>query len=207
MMENEMVQKCIKNLKKNGFDPYFVKDIKEAKEMIMNMIVQYETFGIGGSETVRFLNIITELKKIGKIIYDHWQHGITREQDLDLRLKQGRCDCFLCSANAISASGEIVNIDGIGNRISAMSFGPKKVVIVAGVNKITPDLASAVNRAKEIAAPLRAKSLGLNTPCVSTGRCTQCDSPQRICRITLVLNRQPSLTSISVVLVNSQLGY
>jgi len=207
MMEQDMIQNCIKNLKRNGFDAHFFNDTETAKRMILEWIIHYESFGIGGSETVRGLNIVSTLKEKGKIVCDHWEKGFTKHEDLNLRLMQGRCDCFLCSANAISASGEIVNIDGIGNRITAMSFGPKRVIIVAGTNKLTPDLASAMKRAKEVAAPLRAKSLGLNTPCVKTGRCTDCDSPQRICRITLLLNRCPALTPISVVLINKQLGY
>ncbi len=207
MITQDMIQECIGNLKKNGFDAHFVEDVGMAKEMILNMILGYESFGVGGSDTVRSMNIVKELKIKGKVVYDHWEEGLTKEQDLDLRLRQGRCDCFLCSANAISASGEIVNIDGIGNRVAAMSFGPKKVMIVAGVNKITPDLASAIKRAREIAGPLRAKSLGLATPCAKTGKCTDCNSPQRICRITVILSRQPALTPISVVLINKQLGY
>lgn len=206
-MNYNIVQECIKNLKKNGFDAHFIKDVNTASELITNWIIHYESFGIGGSETVRSLNIVNILRKKGKIVYDHWEKGLTKEQDFELRLKQGRCDCFLCSANAISASGEIVNIDGIGNRVAAMSFGPKRVVVIAGVNKITPDLVSAIKRAREIAGPLRAKSLGLSTPCAETGTCMDCNSPHRICRITLILNRCPALTPVSVVLIDEHLGY
>jgi len=201
-----MIEECIKNLKKNGFDAHFVEPEK-AKDFVLNMISGYETFGIGGSDTVRSIGILEELKKRGKKIYDHWKEGITKEEDLRIRLSQGRCDCFLCSANAISAKGEIVNIDGIGNRVSAMIFGPKKVVIIAGKNKITEDLSSAIKRAKEIAAPMRAKSLNLRTPCVKEGRCTDCDSEQRICRITVILHRKPVFTDISVIIINKDLGY
>jgi len=203
----KIIQDCISNLKKNGFDSHFFQDTNEAKKFILDMILPYKSFGIGGSNTIRSLNIVEELKKQGKIIHDHWQNGLSKEQDLKIRLDQGRCDCFLCSANAISASGEIVNIDGVGNRVTAMTFGPKKVVIVAGINKITPDLDSAVKRAKQIAGPLRAKSLKVNTPCVKTGKCTDCDFPQRICRITTILHKEPMLTSITVILINKELGY
>lgn len=204
---NKMIQDCINNLKRNGFDIHFFQDTDEAKKFILDITIPYNSFGIGGSNTIRSLNIVEELKKQGKIIYDHWQDGLSKEEDLKIRLAQGRCDCFLCSANAISASGEILNIDGVGNRVTAMTFGPKKVIIVAGINKITPDLESAIKRAKEIAGPLRAKSLGVNTPCIKTGKCTDCDSPYRICRITTILHRKPLLTSISVVLINKELGY
>ncbi len=202
-----MIEKCIENLKKNGFDASFFKEIQQAKDYILDMISKYNSFGIGGSDTVRSMNIVQALKDLGKRVYDHWIEGLSKEQDLEIRLMQGRCDCFLCSANAISASGEIVNVDGIGNRVSAMCFGPKKVVIVAGTNKIVPDLDSAIKRIKEIAAPLRAKSLGLNLPCVKAGRCVECNSPQSICRITTILHKKPIYTDISVIIVDKSLGY
>jgi hypothetical protein len=98
-------------------------------------------------------------------------------------------------------------VDGIGNRTNGMSFGPVKVVIVAGMNKVTPDLDSALRRVREIAAPMRAKSLGMQTPCAETGICNDCNAPQRICRITTILHRKPMLTDLSVVLINQALGF
>ncbi len=203
----KLAQDCVVNLKKHGFDAHFFQSSQEAKPVILDMISGYESFGFGGSSTTRSLGLVEELKSKSKTVYDHWQQGLSREQDLELRLQQGRCDCFFCSANAISASGEIINIDGIGNRNNAMTFGPKKVVIVAGVNKVRPDLHSALNRIKEIAAPMRAKSLNMKTPCAETGVCADCNSPQRICRITTILHRKPMLTDISVVLINETLGF
>jgi L-lactate utilization protein LutB len=203
----KLADRCMKNLKSNGFDTRFVSTTDEAREIILNTYSDYETYGFGGSDTTRSLGILEELKARGKTIYDHWRKGLTGEEDLYIRLHQGRCDCFFCSANAISASGEVVNVDGIGNRTNAMTFGPKKVVIVAGMNKVRPDLESALRRVREIAAPMRAKSLEMKTPCAKTGICTDCDSPQRICRVTTILHRRPMLTDISVILVNQSLGF
>ena len=200
-------KKCVKNLRKHRFEAYFSATVNEAADLIFEMISEYETFGFGGSETTRALGILERLKAAGKIIYDHWDKSLTKEQDLDIRFKQGRCDCFLCSANAISAEGEVVNVDGIGNRTSAMSFGPKKIVIVACMNKVTPDLESAIRRVREIAGPMRAKSLGMETPCAETGVCSDCNSPQRICRITTILHRKPIFSDISVILTNQALGF
>lgn len=202
-----LARNCVANLKKHGFDAHFFQNSQESKSAILNMISGYESFGFGGSSTTRGLGLVEELKSKGKIVYDHWQQGLSREEDLEFRLKQGRCDCFFCSANAIAASGEIVNVDGVGNRNNAMTFGPKKVVIIAGINKIRPDLHSALNRIKEIAAPLRARSLNMKTPCAETGVCADCNSSQRICRITTILHRKPMLTDISVVLINETLGF
>ena len=95
----------------------------------------------------------------------------------------------------------------MGKTVFAMTFGPKKVVITAGMNKVTPDLESALGRVKEIAGPMRAKSLNMDTPCAETGVCNDCNSPQRICRVTTILHRRPMLTDISVVLINQSLGF
>ena len=198
---------CIKNLRKNGFDAHFVSTIDEARQFILQTVSGYETFGFGGSDTTRALGVLEELRASGKTIYDHWQEGLSKEEVLDIRLQQGRCDCFFCSVNAISATGEVVNVDGIGNRTSAMAFGPKKVIIVAGMNKVTPDLESSLKRIREVAAPMRAKSLGMETPCAETGICSDCNAPQRICRITTILHRKPMLTDISVILINHAMGF
>lgn len=200
-------EKCVKNLKKNGFDAHYVKGQDEARELIVNLVSSHQSFGFAGSDTTRSLGILEALKGKGKTIYDHWQKGLSREQDMEIRLNQGRADCLMCSANAISATGEIVNVDGIGNRTAGMSFGPKKVVIVAGMNKVTQDLDSALRRVREVAGPMRAKSLNMETPCAETGICNDCNAPQRICRITTILHRRPSLTDISVVLVGASLGF
>jgi len=200
-------ERCVKNLKKHGFDAHFVSTPDEAKDLILGMVSGYETFGFGGSDTTRSLGIIEKLKADEKTVYDHWQTGLTKEEDLKIRLQQGRCDCFLCSANAISATGEIINVDGIGNRTDAMTFGPKKVIIVAGMNKVTPDLESALRRVRDVAGPMRAKSLGMETPCAETGICNDCNSPQRICRVTVILHRKPMMTDISVILINHPMGF
>jgi len=204
---DQWAEKCLKNLRKHGFDSYFFETADEANKFILEMVSGYETFGLGGSDTIREIGILEQLKSKGKTFYNHWIEGLSNDQILDIRLQQGRCDCFLCSANALSVTGEIVNVDGIGNRTSAMTFGPKRVLIIAGMNKVTPDLESALKRVQEIAAPMRAKSLGMETPCAETGICSDCDAPQRICRVTTILHRKPMLTDISVILVNQKLGY
>ncbi len=200
-------EKCVQNLKKHGFDAHLTGSVDEARELIIKMIGDLETFGFGGSDTTRTLGIMEELKQRGKTIYDHWQEGLSREEDLEIRLLQGRCDCFLCSANAVSATGEVVNVDGIGNRTNGMTFGPKKVVIVAGMNKVAQDLNGALQRVREVAGPMRAKSLGMQTPCAETGFCSDCNVPQRICRITTILHRRPMLSDESVILIKTSLGF
>ena len=199
---------CTKKLVEHQFNAFYVEDTAKARDLILEITRDHESFGFGGSSTTRSLGLIEKLKELNKTIVDHWADpNLPESEILKIRLDQGRCDCFLTSANAISMTGEIVNVDGAGNRVSAMQFGPKMVIIVAGINKLTADLSSALIRIKEIAAPLRAKSLGLNTPCAKTGCCVDCNSPQRICRITTILHRKPVLTEVSVIIINEELGF
>ena len=204
---DETAEICINNLQKHGFKADFVSSSEKARLKIQEIFAPFQTFGFGGSDTTRQLNLIDDLKAAGKTVFDHWHENLSKDQDLEIRLAQGRCDCFICSANAIAATGEIINVDGIGNRTNAMTFGTRKVVIVAGMNKVTLDLASALKRVREVAGPMRAKSLNMETPCNKTGICSDCNSPQRICRITTILHRCPMLSDVSVVLINEALGY
>jgi hypothetical protein len=200
-------QVCVSNLQKNGFDAHWVADLDAARSLVLSMTAPYTSFGFGGSDTVRKLNIIDTLTTEGKTVYDHWRTDLSAQAIMETRKAQLTCDCFFCSANAIAMTGEIVNVDGAGNRTSAMGFGPARVIIVAGINKLSNDLAGALQRIRDVAAPMRAKSLSMKTPCAETGLCSDCHSPQRICRITTILHRQPMLTQISVVLVNQAMGY
>jgi len=202
-----LARQCVDNLKKHQFGAHLVADGKTGQDLVLSMTTDCRSVGIGGSDTIRSLGIPEALETDGKTVYDHWQEGLTREAEMTIRLQQGRADCFLCSANAVSMTGEIVNVDGVGNRTNAMSFGTSKVVIVAGANKITLDLESALRRVREIAGPMRARGLGMATPCAETGICSDCNSPQRICRITTILHRKPMLTDVTVILVNERLGY
>lgn len=200
-------ERCVEALKNHGFDAHFVTDVEAARDLILGMTRDLESFGFAGSKTTRSLGVLEQLHRAGKRVYDHWEKGLSKEEERRIRLEQGRADCFLCSANALSETGEIVNVDGAGNRTSAMAFGPKKIIIVAGMNKVRPDLDSALQRIREAAAPMRAKSLNRQTPCAETGVCSDCNSPQRICRITTILHRKPVASDISVILINQSLGF
>lgn len=116
-------------------------------------------------------------------------------------------DLFLSSANAVTLNGELVNIDGIGNRVNSTTFGPGKVILVAGYNKIVEDVQEGIKRIKNVAAPLNARRLNIDVPCAKVGKCVDCNSPNRICRVLVILERKPSLTDIFVILVGEELGY
>ena len=116
-------EKCKNALKKNGFEAHLFSTGEEAKKGVMDMISGYETFGVGGSDTVRSLGIVDELSSMGKTVYDHWKEGLSPEESMNYRLNQGRCDCFLCSANAISATGEIINSSSLFLKGSCFECG------------------------------------------------------------------------------------
>jgi hypothetical protein len=202
----KMMERAVKALSSNYFDARSFSD----RESLINAVMQYATpsskIGIGGSLSVRGIGLIERLSDQNTQVLDHWKQGLTKEEISAIRLSQLTCDLFLSSANAITEKGEIVNIDGFGNRINAMTLGPKKVIIIAGYNKIVPDVNSALDRIKRVAAPLNAKRLGLPLPCAETGYCHDCKTEARICRVTSIIQRRPSGTDVSVYLINEELG-
>ena len=202
----KMMERTVKALSSNYFDAHSFTN----RESLINSIMQYATpgskIGIGGSLSVREIGLIERLSDQNTKVLDHWRQGLTKEEIGAIRLSQLTCDLFLSSANAITEKGDIVNIDSFGNRVNAMTFGPKKVIIIAGYNKIVPDVNSALDRIKRVAAPLNAKRLGLPLPCAETGYCHDCKTEARICRVTSIIQRRPSGTDVSVYLINEELG-
>jgi hypothetical protein len=157
--------------------------------------------------TVREIGILERLNTQGNTLVDHWEQGLGPDESLRVRKSQLSCDVYISGANAVTLTGEIVNIDGFCNRIAAMAFGPQEVIIVAGRNKIVRDVPEAMVRIRNIAAPMNAKRFGADTPCAKLGRCVDCDAPQRICRGTLILERKPFATNILVMIIQEDLGY
>ncbi len=136
-------------------------------------------------------------------VYWHWM-----EDDPSIRDKAVGAHCYILSANALSENGEIINIDGTGNRVAAAIYGPRKVFYIVGVNKITPDLESALYRARSVASPKNAKRLHVNTPCAVKGdKCYHCQSEDKICAVTTITERAPGNTEVCVLLVGQNLGY
>lgn len=196
-----------KNLIKHGFEVIQVPDRRAACREALKRIPRDKTVGVGGSVTLREIGLIDQLRVQGNILYDHWTPGLTPEESLKTRKAQQSCDLYLSGSNAVTMEGEIVNVDGYGNRIASITFGPEEVIIVVGRNKIVKDIGAALTRIKEIAAPMNARRFGLKAPCAETGRCIDCDSPHRACRGTLILERRPFSTKMLVIIVQEDLGY
>ncbi|UCD19352.1 MAG: lactate utilization protein [candidate division WOR-3 bacterium] len=197
----------VNKLKKRDFDAEYFATIEETSEALTKAIPADAAVGIGGSVTIRELGIIELLEKRGNEVAHHWKPKATKERDREIRKKEGLADYYLTSANAITMNGDIINIDGIGNRVAHMIFGPDNVIIVAGHNKIVPDIDSGIRRSREIAGVINAKRVGAKTPCAETGKCVDCKAPGRICRVTTIMQYRPWQTKINVMLVNDILGY
>ncbi|UCF71340.1 MAG: lactate utilization protein [candidate division WOR-3 bacterium] len=197
----------VSKLKKRDFDAEYFATIEETTEALTKAIPADAAVGIGGSVTVRELGIIEILEKRNNEVVHHWKPEAAKEKDRETRKKEGLADYYLTSANAITMNGDIINIDGIGNRVAHMIFGPDNVIIVAGHNKIVPDIDSGIRRSREIAGVINAKRVGAKTPCAETGKCVDCKAPARICRVTTVMQYRPWQTKIKVLLVNERLGY
>jgi hypothetical protein len=203
----EKMRRAVEKLKAHDFVAACFKTKEEAVKEIWRHVTPEMKVGVGGSVTIREVGILDQLRAKGHLIYDHWAPGLSREDSLRIRKSQMTCDLFLSSSNAVTMSGELVNIDGAGNRVSSITFGPGKVILVAGYNKLVEDVEEAIKRIKNVVTPMNARRLKTDVPCAKAGKCLDCNSPDRLCRAVVILERKPLLTDILVILVGEELGY
>ncbi len=194
-------------LVKNGFEAVFVETSEKAAELVMGYIKEGMNLGFGGSMTLKTLGIADKAREKGANILDHNVPGLSPDEKMEILRRQLTCDIFLCSVNALTLKGEMMNIDGNGNRVAAMSFGPKKNIVVAGANKIVANEEEAWARIKAKASPMNNKRLAKENPCVKTGFCMDCNNPTRICRTYQILRRKPLLSDYTVIVVGEDLGF
>ena len=199
--------KAVEVLEKNGFSAFYCKNGEEASEFIMSNVHKGDKIGFGGSMTVKKLGIQEKVKSMGGIVLDHGDPTLSADEKMKTMRGELLCDVFLCSSNAVTLEGELVNIDGAGNRVAAMSFGPKKVIVVVGINKICKNEASALERLKQIGAPMNNKRLNMPNPCTKTGICSDCKSDTRICRIYSIIKRKPMGADFSVLVIGEDFGF
>lgn len=196
------IEKTMKSLNSRGFDASHFTTGKEAVDYVASQL-KGETIGFGGSKTVETLGLFERLRE-NNSVYWHWK----QEMD-EARKNSAAADVYITSANAIAETGEIVNIDGMGNRVASTLYGKKKVYILIGTNKITENFDRALWRARNVAAPLNARRFKKNTPC-SKGelKCYDCKSPDRICRGLVVLwNKMLGMEKVEVVIIDEELGF
>ena len=198
-----LAQKVIKGLESRNMSGYFASSKEEALKLAMVLIPTGSSVTMGGAMSAHEIGLVQALKEgsynfIDRDAYEDKRAAMLAAYDADV---------FLSSANAITEDGVLVNIDGNAHRVSAIAQGPKKVVFIVGMNKVCPDVDSALKRARNVAAPINAQRFGLNTPCCKTGSCMDCKSPDTICCQFLVTRFSRHAERIHVILVNDSLGF
>ncbi|MCB2294953.1 lactate utilization protein [Clostridium algoriphilum] len=200
-------QKVVEALIKNDFDAVYLQTTEEVSDFIIKHVKFGSKVGFGGSMTIKNMGIQDKVQAVGGIVLDHGAIGLSREEVLATAKKELLSDLYLCSSNAITMDGILVNVDGMGNRIAAMNFGPEKVIIVVSVDKVCKNEAAAFERLQTIASPMNNKRLGYKNPCTTTGVCVNCQTKTRICRLYSIMRKKPMMTDITVVVVGSSCGY
>lgn len=200
-------EKAAAALQKNHFTAAYFPDRAAATAAILAAIPAGATIGVGGSITINQLGLLDTLAQRGHTIYNHNQPGLTAEEAMATRRQEIVSDVFLTSTNALTLDGQLVNVDGSGNRVASMIFGPRKVLVIAGVNKIVKDVDAALARIKMYAAPLNNMRLNRPNPCVKAGECMDCQLATRICNVYSIMAKRPSGTDIAVYIIGENLGY
>ena len=201
-----LAQTIIKNLKIRHIEAFYCESAQEAVKKVSDLIEDGSSVTWGGTMTVRDLGIPDYLKKRGTLQVLDRDLVKTPQEKQDMYLKAFSADVYLSSANAISEDGVIVNIDGNGNRVAAITWGPKKVIFVIGLNKVAQTVQDALARARSTASPTNAARFDIKTPCQIDGVCHNCNSPESICNYVHFLRNSPKGRHI-VVLVGDNLGY
>ena len=207
MVNEAKCKLTVKALIDNGFSAVYCRDRQVALDYIVREAENALTIGMGGSVSLVDLNVYPTLKALGKKMLVHTKAGLSKDERMAVMQRQLTSDLFLSGTNAVTQSGSLVNMDATGNRVASMIFGPKVVIVVAGRNKIVADLDEALQRIKKHAAPTNAQYLQYQVPCAKTGICMECDAPERICRITSIIDRKPKCTDVRVLVVNEDLGF
>lgn len=207
------IHTLIGTLKKNNIPAQYVESKEEALDCVMSMIPEGSVVGFGDSLTLKQIGVVDALTKGNYTFLNPWKPGTSLEESVRIKKRALTSDVFVTGTNALTLDGKIVNIDGQGNRVAAMIFGPDTVIIVVGINKIVENLEAALKRIKEKAAPANVKrhtDFDPMPPCGTTGVCSDCLSPWRICNKTVIIERQYNNSKykpvITVVIVGEELG-
>ncbi len=201
------IEKIIDIMNKKGFKAVYLKDADEAVSYVLSIIAKNDTVGLGGSMTLFETGIADALVSRGNCVYSSELAGRSGGDKEAAKRNGMTADVYLTSSNALTLDGDLVNIDGAGNRVAAMIYGPQKVVFVMGKNKLTDNPHTAVARIKKVACPQNARRLGLSTPCATENHCTDCDSEQRMCNVTIRLQRPTRGKEMHVVVIDGDFGY
>ena len=208
---NLKLESVKENLENNNFEVFIAQDAKAAKEIAMNDIIpklDIKSVSWGGSMSFVSTGLFHELKDSPDIeVLNTFDQTLSKEEMMELRRQSLMVDLFITSTNAVTEAGHLVNLDMMGNRVAAIMWGPKNVLLVIGRNKITGDLEDAMFRIKNYAAPVNTMNLDKKTPCRETGVCHDCSSPDRICNYWTITEKSFVKKRIKIILVNEDLGF
>ncbi len=200
-----------KRLEDNNFEVFIVQTAEEAKSLILETLmpkINPKVVAWGGSVTIGATGIMDAIMKNPALTaINPYEQGIKPEEAYERRRQGLLADLFFSGTNALTENGQLVNLDMTGNRVGAINFGPKSVIVVIGRNKLVPDLDAAMNRVKEYAAPVNAIRLGKKTPCAATSFCDDCKSPDRICNVWTITEKSYPKQRIKIILVNQDMGF
>jgi hypothetical protein len=198
-------------LRKNNFAAHVADSVQAARKLILDVLIPQfkpKSVAFGGSMTIVESGLYEELKALPELkIFDTYDYSLPPAEMIELRRQALLCDLFLTSTNAVTEQGALVNLDGSGNRVASLTFGPKKVIVLAGRNKLCSDEFAAMERIRDLAAPVNAARLNKKTPCVETHRCQDCPAPDRICNTWTITMKSAPKERTTVVLVNEDLGF
>ncbi len=199
----------IENLRKRNMNGCYCRDRKEAISGICKLIPERATVALGGSVTIMQTGLLDVLRHMNINLLDRYRPGITNDETEEIMLRGATADVLLTSCNAVTSDGKLVNEDGRGNRVAGLIYGPKKVILMVGVNKIVPTVEDGITRIKHIAAPLNCIRLGLDTPCARTGFCDDagCLPPARVCSQITIIESNRVKDRINVFFVGEELGF
>ena len=198
------------NLEKNNFDVFIAQSLQEVRSIVMETLIpgiRPVSVSWGGSMTFVASGLYDELKENPSMtVLDTFDKDISAEESLERRRQSLLVDLYITGTNAVTENGMLVNLDMIGNRIAALTFGPKHVVLIIGRNKIVPGLEEAMDRVKDLAAPANAMRLDKKTPCVKTASCHECESPDRICNTWTITQKSFPKGRVKIILLNGDEG-
>ncbi len=203
----QKIERTIEGLKSHNMKGYFAKDINNLYEIIRNIINENDLVSFGGSMTLFETGVLDFLRKGNYRLLDRYEENLSKEDIKEIYRKSFFADAYFLSANAIIETGEIYNVDGIGNRVAAMIYGPDKVIVIVGVNKIVKTLEDAISRNKNISAPANTKRLEIDAPCRKIGTCVDCKSDKRICNKYSLIKRESIDDRMHVIIINEEFGY
>ncbi|MGG7059210.1 lactate utilization protein [Clostridium tertium] len=206
-INEQRILRTIEALNKNNMNGYLVNTKEELIEKIRELVKENSTVACGGSMSLFETGVIDHLRSERYNFLDRYKEGLSREELTRLFKESFFVDAYFASSNAVTEDGKLYNVDGNGNRVAAILFGPEKVILVVGVNKIVKNIDEAVIRNREVSAPANAKRLNKMTPCAKVGYCMDCKSNDKICREFTVISSQSNKDRIHVIFMNEDIGY